>query len=137
MSECFTTEQLQHLRNAGCYPIEAYHFVRDGLTWTSEQILAEDRESLGLSRHVSGQELCMGLRDLAIHRYGMLARMVLEVWGVHRTEDFGHLVYAMIDAGFFREASADSIDDFSNVYDFREAFDPRDMESFIDAASRG
>lgn len=107
---------------AGPYREEAFDFVRQGLSHTAEQIHG-DAESV-VSRHVTGQQLCMGLREMAIDRYGRLARVVLERWGVRSTEDFGRIVFAMIEAGLLRKSDADSIDDFVCVYEFEEAFDP-------------
>lgn len=75
------------------------------------------------SRHVSGQELCLGLRSLAVEKYGLLARTVLRGWGVSTTEDFGKIVYAMVDTGLLRTSENDSLDDFRGVYEFEEAFD--------------
>jgi uncharacterized repeat protein (TIGR04138 family) len=77
--------------------------------------------------HVSGQELCWGLRDLAVKRWGLLAKTVLRQWKVKRTEDFGRIVFALIDEGKLRKQAGDSIDDFRNVYDFDEAFDLADL----------
>jgi uncharacterized repeat protein (TIGR04138 family) len=74
-------------------------------------------------RHVSGQELCLGLRSLAVEKYGLLARTVLRGWGVSTTEDFGKIVYAMVDTGLLRTSERDSLDDFRGVYEFDEAFD--------------
>ncbi|UCG32211.1 MAG: hypothetical protein JSU68_11150 [Phycisphaerales bacterium] len=81
----------------------------------------------GLNRHVSGQELCWGLRDLAVKRWGLLAKTVLRQWKVKRTEDFGKIVFALIDEGKLRRQAGDSIDDFKNVFDFDEAFDLADL----------
>lgn len=84
------------------------------------------------SRHVSGQELCLGLRSLAVEKYGLLAHTVLRGWGVRSTEDFGKIVYAMVDTGLLRTSEDDSLDDFRGVYEFEEAFDGP-----LDRTSRG
>jgi uncharacterized repeat protein (TIGR04138 family) len=76
-----------------------------------------------LNRHVTGGEMCWGLRDYAQHRWGLLARTVLNGWNIHHTFDFGRLVFAMIDYEFMQSQPSDSIEDFRNVFDFREAFD--------------
>ncbi|MCZ6766522.1 MAG: hypothetical protein O7D32_06285 [bacterium] len=89
--------------------------------------IQEFTDSLGgpqaLSRHVSGQELCWGLRDLAIKRWGLLARTVLTKWKVRHTEDFGKIVFALIEQGQLRKQLGDTLDDFKDVFDFNEAFD--------------
>jgi uncharacterized repeat protein (TIGR04138 family) len=108
------------------YPPEAYDFVQRGLTHTVARIHGEQADDLGQipdpSRHVSGQQLCLGLRQYAIDQYGRLARTVLNRWGIRRTEDFGRIVFDMIDAGLLRKTEDDSIKDFLNIYDFHEAF---------------
>jgi uncharacterized repeat protein (TIGR04138 family) len=43
-------------------------------------------------------------------------------WGIRGTEDWGILVYAMIDRGEMRASERDSLDDFRGVFDFDEAF---------------
>ncbi len=107
-------------------PEEAFEFVREGLRHAAECVHgpapqqpnpAEDGR-----RHITGQQLCHGLKSFAIHRYGMLAGVVLARWGITRTEDFGTIVYAMIDRKELRAGERDSIDDFKCVYDFAEAF---------------
>ena len=90
-----------------------------------EEQLAEmtQGEAEPVGNHVSGQELCLGLRSLAVEKYGSLAMTVLHGWGVTKTEDFGKIVYAMVDAGLLRTSENDSMDDFRGVYEFNEAFD--------------
>jgi len=131
MSELFATDDLRILVGDGPYPAEAYVFVQEGLGHTAQQLEAETEYGWEFDRHVTGQELCMGLRDLAIQRYGMLAGTVMSCWSIHETMDLGRIVYAMIGAGLLRQQAEDSIDDFVDVYDFREAFDVRGMESLI------
>ena len=111
---------------AGPFAPAAFEFVRNGLQHTVRMIHGEGEISTPRGtlpeRHVSGQQLCIGLRDFAIRRYGMLARTVLRHWGIGQTEDFGKIVFAMIDAGVMRKSDEDSFQDFQNVYDFDEAF---------------
>jgi len=107
---------------AGPFPPQAYQFVRDGLAHTVTLIHGAGARSDDESRHVSGQQLCQGLKDYAIKQYGLLARTVLARWHIHTTEDFGRIVFAMIDAQFMRKTEDDSIEDFRGVYDFDEAF---------------
>lgn len=106
-------------QNAGPYSQEAFQFVRDGLAHTVKIVHGE---APGIERHVCGQELCVGLKDYAIERYGLMARTVLGRWGIRSTDDFGRIVFAMIDAGLMRKSDADSLDNFRGVFDFDEAF---------------
>lgn len=105
---------------------EAFEFVRDGLkhcvnTLRGPAVPGADA-SENSRRHVTGQELCIGLRELSIQRWGLLAGTVLRKWGIRRTEDFGTIVYAMIDRRELRSSESDRIEDFSGVFDFDEAF---------------
>ena len=76
-----------------------------------------------LNRNVSGQELSWGLRDYALRRWGLLASVVLRSWGIERTDDFGNIVFALVDHGFMQKEPHDSIADFQSVYRFEDAFD--------------
>lgn len=131
-----TIDWKEILEAAGPYPIEAFAFVRDGLTFTSGRVLAQAHAG-GMpepsSSHVTGQQLCMGLREFAIQQYGMLAPAVLRHWNIRRTEDFGRIVYAMIDGGVLSRTAEDSIDDFAGVFDFSEAFCNRQLATHLGA----
>lgn len=118
----------------GPYPLEAYAFVQEGLRHTVELIHREPETLPEEDRHVSGQELCIGLREAAIDRWGLLAPTVLEHWHIRRTNDFGRIVYGMIDAGLMTRTSADSQQDFCGVYDFDEAFSRDAMLQHLSAA---
>lgn len=76
-----------------------------------------------LNRHVSGQQLCLGIRDLAMDRWGLMALVVLNHWHVNTTEDFGRMVFALVDSGHLQKQPEDNIDDFKKVFDFRTGFD--------------
>ncbi|MDQ7013039.1 MAG: hypothetical protein Q9O74_03985 [Planctomycetota bacterium] len=114
---------------AGPFPREAFQFVRDGLAHAVEMSHGEGQrgDASDESKHVSGQELCLGLRDYAIERYGRLARTVLEHWGLYTTDDFGRIVFAMVEVGLMRKTEDDTLEDFMAVYDFAVAFDPVQM----------
>jgi uncharacterized repeat protein (TIGR04138 family) len=114
---------------AGGYSPACFPFIRDGLAHTAQMVHGqlEDQTShdLGLvdeSRHVNGTQLCIGLRDHAIDRYGLLAKSVLNKWGIYETKDFGNIIFALVDAGLMRTTDEDSIEDFDDVYDFSEEF---------------
>ena len=77
----------------------------------------------GLNRHIAGKELCWGLRDYALRRWGMLARTVLESWNVNTTTDFGRIVFGFIDFNMMQKQAEDQLEDFQDVYSFDEAFD--------------
>ena len=76
-----------------------------------------------LDRHVTGRELCWGLRDYALKRWGLLARVVLETWNIRGTQDFGRIVFGFIALDMMRKQEHDRLEDFREVYAFDEAFD--------------
>ena len=96
------------------YKADSYEFVLSGLHFTQDKIKREG--------HLTGQELACGLRDFAIEQYGPMAKTVLNHWGITRTEDFGHIVYNMIEKKLLAKTDTDSLSDFKEVYDFGAAF---------------
>lgn len=101
------------------YQRDAYLFLRDGLEYT-QRILK--REVGTRTRHITGQELLEGLREYALKEYGPMALTVLAEWGIHRSEDFGDIVFNMVEHGILSKTEADSREDFRGGYDFEQAF---------------
>jgi uncharacterized repeat protein (TIGR04138 family) len=110
------------------YPVDAFAFVQRGLDFTVRRVHGEPAEDHDPadpdqpSRHVTGRMLCEGLRDYALQQYGLLAGTVLRRWGVTRCEDFGHIVFAMVESGMMHKTDDDSIEDFRDVFSFAEVF---------------
>lgn len=107
------------------YAPAAFAFVQNGLGYTNELVaskVANEYELDEFERHVNGQQLCMGLRDFAIHCFGLLAPVVLRHWGIHRTEDFGAIVFKMVSLELLRTSPQDCEDDFRSVFQFDDAF---------------
>ena len=96
------------------YPVEAYLFVLEALHFTREKYKKE--------RHVTGQELCEGIRELALSRYGSMTKTVFEHWGIKNTTDFGTIVFNMVNEKILSKTEEDSIADFKDVYDFDDVF---------------
>jgi uncharacterized repeat protein (TIGR04138 family) len=101
------------------YQREAYLFVKDALDHTQKIVVKESREKL---RHVTGQELLEGIRGYALTQFGPMAEMVFEEWGVRRCEDFGEIVFNMVEIGLLGKTEEDSRTDFQNGYTFHDAF---------------
>lgn len=101
------------------YAREAYIFLRDALDFTTKQ----QKKVKGTNvRHVSGPELLDGVRRYALREFGPMVVTVFESWGIRSTEDVGHMVFNLIDAGIFGKTEEDSIEDFRDIYNFKEAF---------------
>jgi uncharacterized repeat protein (TIGR04138 family) len=97
------------------YAETAYLFILSALHFSIER--------LGEPRHITGQELAEGCRDLALQRWGLMARSVLEYWGITCTRDLGEIVFALVDLGVLVKQDDDLIENFDGVYDFGEAFE--------------
>ncbi len=76
-----------------------------------------------LNRHITGRQLCWGLREYALKRWGMMARLVLNRWNIRETMDLGRIVFEAIERGQMKKQPGDTLDDFDSVFDFTEAFD--------------
>lgn len=81
--------------------------------------------SLDAPRHISGAEVADAVRELALERYGPLARTVLEHWGIHSTGDMGEIVFALVECGILIKRPEDSREDFEGLFSFDEAFEGR------------
>lgn len=101
------------------YHRDAYLFLRDALEYT-QRILK--REAGSKTRHITGQELLEGIREHALKEYGPMALTVLSEWGIHRSEDFGEIVFNMVEHGILSKTETDSRKDFQGGYDFEQAF---------------
>ncbi len=51
-----------------------------------------------------------------------MALTVLRAWGITRTEDFGEIVFNLVESGKLGKTDEDSRDDFAGAYDFQTAF---------------
>ena len=101
------------------YHRDAYIFLRDALDFTTKQ----QKKAKGTNvRHVSGPELLGGVREYALKEFGPMVPTVFDSWGIHSTEDVGNMVFNLIGAGIFGKTDQDSIEDFKDVYDFKDAF---------------
>ena len=102
----------------GRFSAPGVKFVYEGLGYTAKNVAEEPK-------HVSGETLCQGLKKLAIEKWGRLAKLVLDTWGIKTTRDFGEIVWLMIRHEWMSAQPTDSIDDFNNVFDFQTVFKDR------------
>jgi uncharacterized repeat protein (TIGR04138 family) len=78
---------------------------------------------LNVRRHITGVELARAARDLVLDRYGLMARVVLEHWGIGSTADIGDIVFTLVELGFLLSQPQDTRDEFVDVFDFDLAFE--------------
>ena len=102
------------------YDMEAYVFMREALDYTIKTLGKPDK---GPERHISGEELLEGIRRYALQEFGPITLKVLNTWGINNTEDFGDIVFNLVNAGELGKTEEDKREDFKNSYDFREAFE--------------
>ena len=106
------------------YKPEAYLFVLAGLHATVSH--------LPEPRHVTGQELAEGLRIYGLDQFGPLTAQVFEHWGIRATDDFGRIVFSLVEAHLLRKTEEDSLADFEGLYDFADAFNPKPLYRLAD-----
>jgi uncharacterized repeat protein (TIGR04138 family) len=97
------------------YDEQAYLFVLSSLEFCQNR--------LEVRRHISAPELVHACRDLALERFGLMSRLVLERWGVTTTADLGEIVFALVELGLLVKQAADTREEFACVFDFHEAFE--------------
>lgn len=96
------------------YKPDSYEFTLQALNFTQNKLKRQG--------HVSGRELLEGIRELVIEQYGPMSKALLNHWGIAKTEDFGNIVFNMVEKGLLSKTEADSPDDFKDVYDFEVTF---------------
>lgn len=93
----------------------AYIFVISALEY--QQSLLEYR------RHITAREMSFACRDLALRQFGVMARVVLNKWGLYTTEDLGAVVFTLVELGYLSCLPTDNRSQFKDLYDFVEVFD--------------
>ena len=132
----------------GRYPVEAYRFLQEGLDLSVRRTHGVDMQAHKKTRrrrrrkpqpaldaqadtradddhahhphHVSGAQLCDGLRELAVARWGYMAKSVLNAWNIHETRDFGEMVFVLVDNDFLQKTEGDRREDFDGLFPLRD-----------------
>jgi uncharacterized repeat protein (TIGR04138 family) len=113
---------------------DAYEFLKVALRFTvhhtprmsssgPQQQPPPETEMPDESQHVTGQELLEGIRRYALDQFGLMTMPVFEHWGIGNTEDWGRMVFELIDRGEMHKTEHDQLSDFAEVYAFERAFD--------------
>ena len=95
----------------------AYLFVLGALEYCQQRLPER--------RHISGRELALACRDLALDRFGVMAGVVLEHWGVRSSSDLGDIVFTLVDLELLMSQASDTREEFAGVFDFDQAFAAR------------
>jgi uncharacterized repeat protein (TIGR04138 family) len=96
------------------YDEQAYLFILSALEYSQSRL--ETR------RHVCAAELAESCRELALERFGLMSRLVLERWGIRATSDMGEIVFTLVELGFLVKQPNDTREEFAGLYDFETAF---------------
>jgi uncharacterized repeat protein (TIGR04138 family) len=117
------------------YPYEAYEFVFAALAHAQKMLGRDtDSETSGACTrgqdpaaeeecHISGPQLLLGVRDLALREFGLMARTVFRLWRINQTDDVGEIVFNLIDANLMSKTPQDNRRDFHAVYDLDQALE--------------
>lgn len=100
------------------YQFDAYIFVQEAIGYT-QKALGRDKQE---QKHVGGKELLNGIRDYALANYGPMALTLFTVWGIRSCEDFGEIVFNLIQHNQATQSETDSREDFKDGYDFDDTF---------------
>ena len=98
----------------GRFHPEAYLWILRALDFT--------RRRFQRPGHVSGQELLEGTRLLALEEYGPMAADVFRHWGLTGSQDFGRIVFDLVEEELLSKEESDTLEDFAHGYDFDQAF---------------
>ena len=108
------------IRKDSRYDINAYRFVREGLDYTLKSLKRSSAASG--QRHVTGPELLDGIRQYTLREFGPMSKLVLNEWGISQCQDFGQIVFNLVQHGVLGKSDTDKLEDFSETFTFDEAF---------------
>jgi uncharacterized repeat protein (TIGR04138 family) len=105
------------------YQPQAYDVVRLGLDLAQKLTHGEPKKGKSTTnRHVSGPQLLEGFRQHVLETYGPMSYPLLYNWGLRKSADVGNIVFNIIDTGLFGRSPEDNLEDFKEVYDFKDVF---------------
>jgi uncharacterized repeat protein (TIGR04138 family) len=103
------------------YPFEAYEFLYAALGYVQHERMKQGLIKEETEKHLTGQQLAEGYKDLAVQEFGMLAPTVFQAWNIRKTDDIGQMVYNLININMMSKTETDRLEDFSNVYEIPKA----------------
>lgn len=105
------------------YSLQAYQFVFEALDFTAQKLgknLSSPHES---ERHVTAPQLLEGIREYSLKQFGYMTTTLFELWGIRCCEDFGEVIFNLVESGLMGKTESDSKNDFRGGYDFRKSFE--------------
>ena len=97
------------------YREDAYVFVMEALSFTQKKYKR--------SKHVKSDEMLQGMKELLLKKFGPMTLTVLKHWGIKNTEDFGNIVFNLVENRVLSKTEDDNIEEFRDGYDFGEVFE--------------
>ncbi len=97
------------------YKEDAYVFVMEALAYTQKKYKC--------TKHVKSEEMLQGMKELLLNKFGPMTLTVLRHWGINNTEDFGNIVFNLVENRVLSKTEDDNIEEFRDGYDFGEVFD--------------
>ena len=107
------------IANDGRYRMESFGFLHEALGRAVQEHHPDPEDP---EKHVTGQQLCISIRNLAAERWGMMAPAVLRSWNINGSIDFGNMVYLLIEHNYMRKTEEDSLEDFRDVFNLDTDF---------------
>jgi len=114
MNEEFYSVVLSVCDRDNRYHPEAYEFVMEALSHSQKKFKKP--------KHVTGAELLESIRDLLLKKFGPMTISVLRHWGIKATDDFGNIVFNLVEYKILSKDTQDHYESFKNAYDFEEVF---------------
>ncbi|HHT9110282.1 MAG TPA: Minf_1886 family protein [Candidatus Brocadiaceae bacterium] len=105
------------------YSPQAYQFMFEALDFTIHMLGKSQHKTSDIERHVTGKQLLEGVRQFAIKNFGYMALTVFEQMGIKQDEDFGNVVFNLVESGLMGKTENDTREDFKNIYDLKKVFD--------------
>jgi len=102
-----------YTKDSRYYP-EAYEFVMEALSFSQKRFKK--------AKHVNGAELLIGIKALLLKKFGPMTMTVLDHWGIKTTDDFGNIVFNLVENKVLAKDTQDQYESFKNAYDFEEVF---------------
>lgn len=98
------------------YAFDSYEFINDAVIFTVKLFEQEK----GKTRHVTGVELLVGVKEFAIKKFGPMAYEIFQEWGIRDGMSVGNIVFNMLDYGLLSKTEKDSIEDFRVDFNIEE-----------------
>lgn len=102
------------------FPAEAVNLVADVGPFMERHCMHSGQTEVP---HTDALGFCKNLWVLAIQTFGASkARLIMEEWGIHRAEDIGRIVFALVETGWLSASETDTESDFVGLGTVGELF---------------